>query len=204
MILLTLCFFVALVFISAKCVKKLAQHVSMYKTVQTMSGPNECSLIGVALKVAGLDAMFNYLMNLSDVYGSPVKFWYGPASLVVMIDMPEDIKAVLNSENCLDKAPFYNFLNSGKALIVAKKEMWKVHYKILSRAFNKNLLESSFPVINEESKKIVKALSGKIGSGEIDVLHTIVEGVLEMIFKNFLDLQWDDDIRAQYIENSKK
>lgn len=176
----------------------------MYKTVQTINGPNEFSLIGVALKVAGLDAMFNYLMNLSDVYGSPVKFWYGPASLVVMIDTPEDIKVVLNSENCLDKAPFYNFLNTGKALIVAKTEIWKVHSRILSRAFNKNLLESSLPIINEESKKIVKALNEKVGSGEFDVLNKIVEGVLEMIFKNFLDLQWSDEMRTEYIEDSKK
>jgi cytochrome P450 family 4 len=133
-----------------------------------------------------------------------VKFWYGPASLVVLIDSPEDFKNVLNSENCLNKAPFYNFLNTGKALIVADKEMWKAHSRILSKAFNKRLLESSVHVINEEAEKLVVKLTTKADGEEFDVLPQIVDSVLETIFKNFLDLKWSETARKNYIEDSKR
>lgn len=204
MALATLIILLAFVYFAVKCLVKGNQHLVMYKTISSVKGPNEFSLVGVALKVVGFEAMFNYLMNLTDIYGSPAKFWYGPASLVVMIDMPEDIKLVLNSENCLNKAPFYNFLNTGKALIAAEKEMWKIHIKILSRAFNKNLLESSIPVINEESKNLVKSLSDKTDGDEFDILQSIVPHILKMIFKNFLDMEWNEQITNEYIENSKK
>jgi cytochrome P450 len=176
----------------------------MYKTASTIPGPREFTLVGVAFKVSGVDAMFNYLMRLTDVFGSSVKFWYGPASLVVVIDSPEDFKTVLNSENCLNKAPFYNFLNTGKALIVSDKEVWKAHSRILSKAFNKKLLDSSVQVINEEAEKLVTKLTAKVEGKEFDVLPEIVDSVLETIFKNFLDLKWSKTARQNYIEDSKR
>jgi cytochrome P450 len=191
------------VFIYKFC-KTMIQHLRMYKTASSIPGPKEFTLIGVVFKVAGVDAMFDYLMQLTDVFGSPVKFWYGPASLVVLIDTPEDFKTVLNSENCLNKAPFYNFLNTGKALIVADKEMWKAHSRILSKAFNKRLLESSVKVINDEALKLIVKLTAKVDGKEFDVLPLIVDSVLETIFKNFLELQWSETARKNYIEDSKR
>lgn len=182
----------------------MKQHIGMCKTISSVPGPNEFTLFGVAFKVSGVDAMFNYLMNLTDEYGSPAKFWFGPACLVVVIDTPEDMKIILNSEKCLNKAPFYKFLNTGKALIVADSEIWKIHSRILSKAFNKKMLQSSVQVINEEAEKLVKKLAAKINGGEFDVLPQIVSGVLDTIFKNFLDMKWNESMKISYIEDSKK
>lgn len=195
---------IALVAAAIKCLQKVVQHISMHKTISSMPGPTMFSLFSFVLKVSGFEKMFEYLMSLTDVYGSPMKFWYGPANLIVMVDQPEDINIILNSENCLDKALFYNFVNAGTALIVAKKEKWKVHSKILLRAFNNKFLESSVAVVNEESIKLVESLSDKVDGNEFDILQIVSEGVLTMIFKNFLDMKWNEKMKNEYIEGSEK
>lgn len=84
----------------------------MSKIAASIPEPKGSSLVGVAFKVTGVDAMFNYLMRLTDDFGSPVKFWYGPAKLVVLVDTPEELKIILNSEDSLNKPVFYRFLNT--------------------------------------------------------------------------------------------
>jgi cytochrome P450 len=190
--------------IAKKSWKKLKKVLLMHRTISSIPGPKLISIVGVALKNCGHEKMLNYLISLNDIYGSPVKFWLGPTNLVVIIDSPEDMKLILNSENCLDKASFYNFVNAGKALIAAKKEVWKVHSKILLRAFNKNLLESSAQVIYEESKELVRKLSEKTNGEEFDVFESVADSALEMIFKIFLDLKWTKKMREQYIKESHK
>jgi cytochrome P450 len=192
------------IIITQMCLKRAKKLLFMHRTISSIPGPNLISIVSVALNNCGFEKMFNYLMSLTDVYGSPVKFWCGPTNLVVIIDSPEDMKVILNSEFCLEKALFYDFVNAGKALIVAKKEAWKVLSKVLLRAFNKNLLESSVQVINQESKKLVRKLSEKVDGEEFDVLESVAEGVLEMIFKNFLDLKWTREMRNEYIKDSQK
>lgn len=124
--------------------------------------------------------------------------------MVIVVDKPNDIKAVLNSENALDKAPFYKFLNMGNGLFVSDKEVWKVHRKILSRAFNKTQLENSIPVINEKANDLVRNLSAKEEGKEFDMLHEVINGVLESIFVNFFDLKCIDSIKEKYVENAEK
>jgi hypothetical protein len=56
------------VFIYKFC-KTMRQHLQMYKTASSIPGPKEFTLIGVVFKVSGVDAMFDYLMKLTDVFG---------------------------------------------------------------------------------------------------------------------------------------
>lgn len=87
--------------------------------------------------------------------------------------------------------------------MVADKEIWKVHSRILSKGFNKKVLESSVKEINDEAEKLVEKLKTKVGV-EIDFWYEIVEPVLETIMKNFLDLNWSDQNRRDYFKDSKR
>jgi cytochrome P450 len=199
--------FVSVVFLFIfllKFIQIATNHFKMYKTVRSMPGPKEFSLIGVAFKLTDFDAVFKFVMELTDLFGSPVKFWYGPSSLVVIVDTPQDMKVVLNSEDCLDKAQFYEFLNIGKALLVADKETWRNHFKIISKAYHKNFLDSSVAAIDEEAGKMVEYLQSKVGGGEFDVLQKVIESVLDLIFENFLDTKWDEKTRNEHIDDAKR
>jgi cytochrome P450 len=192
-----------IVIISIKFYDLMKKHFEMKAVVASMIGPKELPLIGVAIKSLRTN-IFEYVMQLKDNFESPVKFWFGPTDLVVVVDKPNDIKAVLCSENALDKAPFYKFFNMGVGLFVSDKEIWKVHRKILSRSFNKNQLENSIPVINEKAHELVMNLSKKEEGKEFDMLHEVIDGVLESIFVNFFDLKCITSIKEKYVENAEK
>lgn len=191
------------VIFSFKCYQVMKKHFEMKKIVASIIGPKELPLIGVALKSLRVN-IFEYMMNLKDDYESPVKFWFGPTDLVIVVDKPNDIKAVLCSENALDKAPFYKFFNMGNGLFVSDKNIWKIHRKILSRAFNKNQLENSIPVINEKARELVMNLSQKEEGKEFDILHEVISGVLESIFVNFFDLKCNELVKNKYVEDAEK
>jgi cytochrome P450 len=191
------------VIISIKFYELMVRHFEMKRTVDSMVGPKELPLIGILVKSMRVD-IFEYVMQLKDDFVSPVKFWFGPTDLVVVVDKPNDIKAVLTSENALDKAPFYKFFNMGNGLFVSDKKIWKVHRKILSRAFNKNQLENSIPVLNEKANELVMNLSQKPEGKEFDMLHEVINGVLESIFVNFFDLKCITSIKEKYVDNAEK
>lgn len=190
------------VIICIKFYEIMQKHFEMKAVVESMNGPNELPLIGVALKSLKVN-IFEYVMDLKDKFESPVKFWFGPTDLVVVVDKPNDIKAVLCSENALNKAPFYKFFNMGNGLFVSDKEVWKVHRKILSRSFNKNQLENSIPVINEKAHELVTNLRSKEGK-VLDMFHEVINGVLETIFVNFFDLKCIASIKEKYVDNAEK
>lgn len=176
----------------------------MKKVLESIPEPKAFPVIGITLKVFGAKKMFDYIMNITEVHGSPVKLWYGLANVAVVIDTPEDIKRVLNSENCLDKAPFYDYLNLGQGLFVSKKELWEKNRKILSRAFNNKMLEISVPVICEKSEKLVKTLSGKDDGEEFDMMESVIDCTLETIFETILDMKTDKALRDQYRRDAER
>lgn len=192
------------VIILIKCSQVLKQHYEMKKVLESIPEPKVFPIIGVAVKVFGAKNMFDYLMSVTETHGSPVKLWYGFACAAVVIDTPDDMKKVFNSENCLNKAPFYDYLNLGKGLFVSKKELWGKNRKILSRAFNNKMLETSIPVISEKSKKLVKCLSSKSDREEFDMMENVIDCVLETMFETILDMKTDEALRNRYKKDAER
>ncbi|XP_063709170.1 probable cytochrome P450 313a4 [Culicoides brevitarsis] len=89
--------------------------------------------------------------QILDDYSSPAKAWFGPV-LAILVDSPEDLKIILNSPNCLQKAFPYDFLRVNCGLMSAPAEMWKTHRKYLNPCFNPKLLQSFLPIFNVKSK----------------------------------------------------
>lgn len=52
--------------------------------------------------------LFRVIIQLIKQNDTPNKLYIGPG-LVIILDKPEDVKAVLTSPNCLDKPYYYNF-----------------------------------------------------------------------------------------------
>lgn len=64
---------------------------------------------------------YQFLFKLIRENGDIVKLWFGPL-LVISIQKPEYLQAALNSEYCLGKPFFYDFLRMKNSLIMAPSE----------------------------------------------------------------------------------
>lgn len=190
--------FGAFIIIFIKLLQMFENHSEMKKTLESIPEPKLFPVIGFPLKVFGAKKMFDFIINITKVEGSPVKLWYGMSSVVVVIDTPDDIKTVLNSDNCLDKAPYYKYLNLGKGLFVSQQDLWRKNRKILSRAIHQKMLETSIPIISEKSRKLVKNFNNKLEGEEFDIMENIIDSILDTMFQTILDTETSYLLRNKY------
>jgi cytochrome P450 len=197
-------FFGALVVFFVKFFQSVEEHLQKKKVLETITEPKLLPIIGFPLKVYGSRNMLDYILNVTKSFGSPVKHWYGINKVFVVIDTPDDIKDVFNSENALNKADYYKFLHLGKGLFVSDKDLWGKNRKILSRAVNTKLLEVSIPTICEKSEKLVETWSSKVGGGEFDIMESVIDCVLDTMFKTILGTESDKKVRQKYMEIAER
>lgn len=194
------------VFILIKCLQVAMEKRKMQKVISSMPGPSGWPIIGIALEAFGGKNVLEYVTKLTEFYGT-AKFWFGPLNLMVVTESPDDIKLILNSENCIDKSPFYDYLGFDNGLFVAKKETWSVHRKILTPAFNKNMLKSYMEVFTKKSKELVKSLISKIGKPEFDILDGLTIFALDTIYETMLGINThpkDNLLMKKYIQESQR
>jgi cytochrome P450 len=194
----------ALVIVIVRIVQLFVKHLRMKRIMNTIPQPDVFQTIIFALKNYGKERMLDFILNVTKTSGSPVKLWYGFNKVIVVVDTPDDIKDVFNSENALNKAFYYEFLHLGKGLFVSDKDLWGKNRKILSRAVNTKLLEVSIPTICEKTEKLVETWSGKVGGGEFDIMSSVIDCVLDTMFKTILGTESDKKQREKYLEIAER
>lgn len=84
-------------------------------------------IVGNALTFIGIDTarLFSGILEFIHLYGTPSVSWIGPVCNITL-DKPEDVKAILMSQSCLDKPYMYRFLPSTRGILTAacKKQPW--------------------------------------------------------------------------------
>lgn len=178
----------------------------MEKIISTMPGPKGLPIFGVLIRTI-VENGVEELMKLNDEFGSPAKFWFGPLNLVVVTEAPNDIKAIFTSENCLDKASFYEFLRMGDGLFVTKKEKWRPHRKVLTPAFNVNMIKLFLPIFNKKSNELISDLRKNVNKQEFDIIEYLTMCALETILETMLNIDADDigkKTKSEYIRNSQR
>lgn len=93
---------------------------NLYKCAENIPGPKGYPLLGVLPNLMGIksDKIVSTVIELVKPFGTIVKTWLGPV-LVIVIEGPEYLKIVLNSDNCLNKAFPYEFLGTSSGLLAA-------------------------------------------------------------------------------------
>lgn len=93
---------------------------NQYKCAEKIPGPQGHPLLGIIPMLMGKknDELMTIVLDLLKVYGNTAKAWFGPVLLVV-VQTPEYLKIILNSEKCLNKAFAYEFLGVNLGLIAA-------------------------------------------------------------------------------------
>ncbi|CAO1364516.1 unnamed protein product [Diamesa serratosioi] len=172
-----------------------------YKLAAKIPGPKGLPFIGIALKFLGKDNkdILKVLIRLSANYGSPCKVWLGPVCFVI-IERPEDMQLVLNSQNCIDKSHVYQFFGARKGLIVSGGNLWRTHRKLLNPTFFVKVINTFIPKFNETSKKMIDIFDRKYaGQKEFNAFNPISLFILETLLSTTIGLNKD----VQNDENNK-
>lgn len=174
------------------CANFLWSKRKFYVLAKKLPGPKGLPLIGEAHRLIGANHrdIFKVFVNFTAGYESPAKVWLGPMLLVV-VDSPETIKTVLQSQNCINKSSLYDLLVLTKGLLINGGDVWRVHRKILNPSFYFNVLKDYIPIFDEKSRILVNNLECKVGSGEINAFDYLSACSLETILKTTMNLNRD-------------
>lgn len=114
-------------------------------------------------------------------YGPILRIWLTFLPYVVLIE-PKDIQIVLSSMKHTRKIFFYKLLDNslGKGLITRDVDKWKVHRRILQRAFHQQMLERFTQTFGECADRLVDKLLEKDGK-DINVTGFVNNSVYDIL-----------------------
>lgn len=167
-----------------------------------LPGPPTLPIIGNGLAFVGSteDVMSKIEMFMTK-YEAPFRIWIGP-ELYIIVSSPEDLQVVLNNTKTLEKGPAYKFfLNTvGTGLFSAPVEKWKRNRKVITPAFNMNLMSHFVPVFREKNAILMKRLKKYENTGETFDLWDYISGAaLDIICQTAMGY----NLRAQEEEESE-
>lgn len=95
----------------------------LYKLSSQMPGPLVLPFIGNAYSTLGVsnEQIYDYFQYLNNSYEKPMRFWLGP-KLFVLVSAPEDMQAILNSQECLSRDDVYDYIRcfTGDGLVTLR------------------------------------------------------------------------------------
>lgn len=107
------------------------------------------------------------------------KAWLGTKLLVTFSD-PDDLKVILNSDDCLERPYMYQFFQSNKSVLSVGREQWKHDRRQLNSTLNTKMVASFYPSFNQKVQLCTKIIADAKGS--IDFHRTFLKCLLDMHF----------------------
>lgn len=133
-----------------------------------------------------------------------VKVWFGPVLCYFPLE-PEDIKIILNSEDCLDKPLFiYNevFLYG---LIAMNGNEYKIHRKAIRPLFTPQFLRSALPQIDSMMNKFLSEFDSRLKPEAFDLVHDSMELVFNTTMAVFFGIDdLDQKVRRQFVHDMEE
>lgn len=126
--------------------------------------------------------------------------------LLIIVDLPDDLQIILNSNDCTDKSNLYKIIPLQKGLLLAGGELWQTHRKLLNPSFYMNVLQSFTPLFNEKSKILVKVLKKYESKGEFNVFHPLSACTLETLLATSIGIDQDiqNDLENETLKSMEK
>ncbi|XP_022175938.1 cytochrome P450 4C1-like [Myzus persicae] len=146
-----------------------------------MPGPPSYPIVGIGLQFIGSqEQVMSKIFELLKQYNNPgpFSFWLGQY-FAVAITKPEDVQIVLNSSKALKKGRMYDFFKTlaGDGLLNAPVDKWRKHRRMITPAFNANLLEQFFPVFNEKNKIFIRNIAKELNKTQPFDLWDYIEPI---------------------------
>lgn len=145
-----------------------------------LPGPPSYPLIGTTRLANNKGDILKNVIEMRKEFPSPMKLWMA-IDLNVVVDRPEDVKAVFTSNKCLNRMDFYKFVESfaGIGIVTIDTPKWQMHRKLLNPSFNNLTIQPFIPVFDAKSKILVDTLRSE--TGVFDLLPFINHCVLDLI-----------------------
>uniref|UniRef100_A0A336LJB5 CSON006028 protein n=1 Tax=Culicoides sonorensis TaxID=179676 RepID=A0A336LJB5_CULSO len=120
---------------------------NLYKCASMLPGLDGYPLLGVIPYIIGKqgEEIFSTILEKLKPFGTLVKAWMGPV-LMIVVENPDSLKEILNSEKCLKKAFAYEFLNVNMGLMAATQGFPLLG--VLPRFYGKTNEEILFEVLD--------------------------------------------------------
>lgn len=149
-------------------------------------------LIGFAWRMFGVnnEQLMTTLNGLFEETGGTFATWLGPQFVVGLSD-PKSLQTVLNSNDCLEKAYIYKFLNNKTGLFTSDAETWKMHRRALNPTFNHKILLNFIPIFNEKARICVDKFEQYVNK-PFDIYRPIYKLVTDILVHSALDSKMDD------------
>lgn len=141
-------------------------------------------------------------MKISREYESPSRAWAGYLCFVI-VDKPEDLQLVYNSQNCIDKATPYKVFPIQRGLLCNGGETWKTHRKLINPSFSVKILQSFLPIFNNKAKIMIKCLQKHVDGEEFDLYRSLSACTLEALYLTSLGIEKDiqHDLNNKYLHD---
>lgn len=141
-------------------------------------------ILGAAHRLFGKsnDEIIDVVCGFFDeVKTTPFQTWFGPV-LVLCVAEPENIRILLQNDNCLNKPYFYDHLNCKTSIIATEKERWRPDRRALNTAFNVKMLQSYVPLLNEKSRVLIEKMKPMVRQPG-DLYRTIFICMIDMVVR---------------------
>lgn len=133
----------------------------LYELADQIPGPKGLPLLGMAHKFLTGDS--NMFLKVSQSFYGLKKFWIGP-ELFVLVDTPEGIQTVLNSQKCINKSPLYDLMPMNRGLGIVGGDVWKRHRRLLDPSFHLEVIKKMIPIFNDKTSCLVESLKKEVGT----------------------------------------
>lgn len=116
----------------------------------------------------------------------PIRLWFG-AKLIVGISDPEDIKIVLNSDECLEKTFLHLLKGFRLGLAFSPKHIWKRDRRALSPSFSSGIITRFLPVFNEKAMYLCGHIENRVGASDNHFKDVLVGCMANLVIKTAFD-----------------
>jgi len=177
-------FLVILICLICLLLKFIWDQRECYALARKLEGPPAFPIIGCMLSFLGnVGDNFQKILKIAKQYASPVRVWVGP-KLYLYIDRPEQVQAILNSPNCLEKEKVYKFLTilGGDGLITSDGAKWRYHRKLMNPSFGIQRLIGFMETFNDASKILSDRLENyAIKKKSVDIFNYLSDCTLDIV-----------------------
>ncbi|XP_047539906.1 cytochrome P450 4C1-like [Vanessa atalanta] len=166
--------------------------------------PGALPFIGHSHKLLG--STENFWKQIKDMsykcmdLGHVSYFYSGPYKFYILTD-PDDIYKLSNT--CLEKDKFsHDFTKEllGDGLLFSRVPTWKRHRKLISPAFNQQILDGFMDIFNSQGRRMVQRLKQVDGKGPFDHSHYVRQNFMETICLTALDDCITEEEAVNYVK----
>ncbi|XP_001866351.2 probable cytochrome P450 313a4 [Culex quinquefasciatus] len=180
----------------------------LYELAAKIPGPFDWPLIGsIHIGIGrGPTTILPYFLQFLHVVPTPMRAWFGPL-LIVVIDNPEHLAVILNSQDCVKRSYVYRFLGFEKGLFNAPPDVWRKQRKLLNPSFSNAVVKRFVPTFNAKADKLAESLLALAGTGQFNMVEKAGEYTVSTTMVNSIGLDLDEDnsdYKKRYLENADK